>query len=123
MRTVVFFAAYIIAFAASTLFRAWDDVHDSDNAITTYREYFKKKAVLIGVRSLGCTGFFIWWFDDPTLVSRIFDLIGAQFSDPLKSIIQGFEFPMNIGTAMIYGVACDSVLDKIINYVRSKFPK
>ena len=121
MRTALFFVFYFFALAASTLLRAWQDVNDSDNAITTYREYFRKKAVLIGVRAVACTGFFIWWFNDPSLVSKLFDAIGSMFSDPTKSIISAIEFPLNVGTAMIYGVSCDSVLDKFITWVNAKF--
>lgn len=123
MKMAVFVAMYVVGLAASTFLRAWDDVHDDDNAIATYREYFRKKWVKIGVRMLLCTGFFIWWWNDPALVSRVFDLVGAQFSDPLKGIIQGFELPLNVGTAGIYGVCCDSVLDKLVSYARSKLPR
>ena len=125
MTTYSLFLAYLAAIVMNTVGRAWATILDPLHAVTSWRAYFRAAAFPVGLRFLLCTGFFVWWWHDPSLVSTLFDKIGGTFSDPLRSIIMGIEFPLNFGTAMIYGVCCDSALDKLLAIlgVRNLLPR
>lgn len=90
------------------------------------REYWKCHWPALMFRFFIAEMFFIWWTGDPQLVDRGFDSVATNLQPGmLRSVIEGIHFPLNYGTAGIYGVLGDVGLDwfsVLIPGLRAKIP-
>ena len=90
-------------------------------AVNTVWQWFSWQGPIVGLRFLLATAIFWWWFNDPTLVDKFFDSVAAHLSEGMwKTFIESISFPLNPGTAIMFGVAIDAILDKAIG-LASKF--
>lgn len=112
--------ADIICYAAAILVNMWArgalTVRDPHSGVKTLRQYLSVNLAAAIWRTLFATAYFIWWLHDPQLVSRWFDWLGSFFSAGTKAFLESIEFPLNPGTAILYGLGFDTALDKVLKY-------
>lgn len=112
--------ADIICYAAAIVVNIWArgalTVRDPHSGVRSLRQYFTVNLAAGVWRVLFASAYFIWWLNDPQLVSRWFDWLGSFFSGGTKTFLESIEFPLNAGTAILYGLGFDTALDKVLKY-------
>jgi hypothetical protein len=108
--------SYALGVGANIVARASLAVRDKNSGIDSWGKYARLNLAALVLRTLLASGYFAWWLHDPQLVSHFFDFIGSFFSGGTKTFLESIEFPLNGGTALLYGLAADSVIDKLLRY-------
>lgn len=118
--TTTYLTSDVVCYAAAILVNIWARgalaVRDQHSGIGSMRQYFTVNLAAAIWRTLFATAYFIWWLHDPQLVSKWFDWVGSFFSGATKAFLESMEFPLNPGTAILYGLGFDTAFDKVLKY-------
>lgn len=90
------------------MMQASNSISSKLNGIETYRQYLETHTAIICYRLVLVLSALIVWSYNPSIV---FDLL-KKFTPNYA-----FDVPLNPGTAILLGIAGDSILDKIGPYV------